>query len=197
MRTIRATWAVLALGGLIAIACAGGGAPGVASATPNADPFDESPTSVVANAAITDPQGKVIGLASFRETRLGVRVEIKVTSLPPGKHGTHIHGAGKCEGPEFTSAGGHFNVNDKQHGVPGAVTAHAGELPNLEVGANGQGSLLFYSPHLSLNRWSSNGLGFGAGTAVVIHAQEDDYKTQPAGNSGARIACGVVRIANP
>lgn len=197
MRGIRAAAAAIALSGLVAMACSGGGTPGVASATPNADAFDESPTSVVANAAITDPQGKIVGLASFRETRLGVRVELKVTGMPPGTHGAHIHAVGKCEGPEFASAGGHFNINDKVHGVPGATTAHAGDLPNLEVAASGLGTLLFYSPHLSLNRAASNGLGFGGGTAVVIHAQPDDYKTQPAGNSAARIACGVVKIATP
>jgi Cu-Zn family superoxide dismutase len=191
------TCAVLALTSLVAIACAGGANVGLSSATPNPDPYDESPTSVVANAAILNAGGKVVGLASFRETRLGVRVEIKVTGLPPGRHGTHIHGVGKCDGPDFATAGGHFNINDKVHGVPGAATAHAGELPNLEVGANGTGALVFYSPHLSLNRAASNGLVFGAGTAVVVHAQADDYKAQPAGNSGARIACGIVRVANP
>jgi Cu-Zn family superoxide dismutase len=194
---IRLIWAILALTGLVAMACAGGGNVGVSSATPNPDPYDESPTFVVANAAIVDPQGKVIGLASFRETRLGVRVEIKVQGLPPGKHGTHIHGVGKCDGPDFASAGGHFNINNQQHGVPGAINSHAGELPNLVVGPDGKGTLLYYSPHLSLNRAQSNGLGFGGGTSVIIHAQEDDYKTQPAGNSGARIACGIVKIANP
>lgn len=194
---MRISWAVMALTGLVAVACAGGANVGVSSATPNPDPYDEAPTFVVGNAAIMDPQGKVLGLASFRETRLGVRIEVKVTGMPPGKHGIHIHGAGKCDGPDFTSAGGHFNLNEKQHGIPGAATAHAGELPNLEVGPDGRGTLLFYSPQLSLNRWQSNGLAAGAGTAVVIHAAEDDYKTQPAGNSGARIACGIVRIANP
>lgn len=194
---IRVTLAVLGLTGLVAVACAGGANVGRSAATPNADPYDEAPTSLVANAAIMDKDGKIVGLASFREARTGVRVEIKVTGMPPGKHGTHIHGVGKCDGPDFATSGGHFNLNDKVHGVPGAVTAHAGELPNLEVGPGGTGSLVFYSPHLSLNRAQSNGLTFGPGTAVVIHAQEDDYKTQPAGNSGARIACGVVRLANP
>jgi Cu-Zn family superoxide dismutase len=194
---VRVTWAVLALTGLVAIACAGGGGAGISSATPNPDPYDESPTFIVANAAIVDKDGKILGLASFRETRLGVRIEIKVTGMPPGAHGTHIHAVGKCEGPDFASAGGHFNINGKPHGVPGAVTSHAGDLPNLVVGPDGKGSLLFYSPHLSLNRWQSNGLGSGAGTAVVIHASADDHKTDPAGNSGARIACGIVRIANP
>lgn len=190
----RTMWAILAVTALIAIACGGGANVGRSSATANPDSYVESPTAQAANAALTDKDGKVVGLASFREMQLGVRVEIKVTGLPPGKHGTHIHAVGKCDGPDFASSGGHFNINDKQHGVPGAVNAHAGELPNLEVGADGKGTLLFYSPHLSLNKSASNGLTFGAGTAVIVHAQEDDQKTQPAGNSGARIACGVVKL---
>ncbi len=190
----RRVYALLALIGLVAVACAGGSSVGRSSATPNSDSFDESPTAIVGNAALLDKDGKVVGLASFRETRLGVRVEIRVTGLPPGKHGTHIHEVGKCDGPDFTSAGGHFNVNRQQHGLPGAITSHAGELPNLEVGTDGKGSLLFYSPHLSLNRAASNGLTFGNGTAVIVHAQVDDYTTQPAGNSGARIACGIVKL---
>lgn len=194
---IRAIWAILALTGLIAAACAGGANVGRSAATPNPDPYDESPTSVVANAAILSAAGKTIGLASFRETRLGVRIEVNVTSLPPGKHGMHVHAAGKCDAPEFTTAGAHFNINGGKHGTPGAVGAHAGDLPNLTVGPDGKGTLLFYSPHLSLNRAQSNGLVFGPGTALVIHANEDDEKTDPSGNSGGRIACGIVKVANP
>lgn len=193
-RHVTASLAVL---GLVAAACAGGPNAGRSSATPNPDPYDESPTSVVANAAMIGTDGKIIGLASLRETRLGVKVEIKMQGLPPGKHGTHVHAAGKCDPPDFTTAGGHFNINGQKHGLAGAVSAHAGDLPNLEVGPDGKGRLLFYNPHLSLNRSASNGLVFGAGTAVVIHAAEDDGKTDPAGNSGARIACGIVRVANP
>ncbi len=191
---VRKLAVALALTGLVAVGCAAGANVGRSSATPNGDPFDESPTSVIANAALTDTTGKVVGLASFSDTRLGVRVDIKVTALPPGKHGAHLHEVGKCDGPDFASAGGHFNINGQQHGVPGAVNAHAGELPNPVVGPDGKGTLLFYSPATSLNKAMSNGLTFGRGTALVIHANEDDQKTQPSGNSGARIACGVVKL---
>lgn len=191
---MRGMYAVLAMIGLVAIACAGGANVGRSSATANPDSFDESPTAIIANASLLDKDGKVLGLVSFRETRLGVRVDVKVTGLPPGKHGIHIHEAGKCDGPDFASAGGHYNINEKQHGIPGATGSHAGDMPVLEVGADGRGTLLFYSPFVSLNRAAPNGLTFGGGTSVVVHAQEDDYATQPAGNSGARIACGVVRL---
>jgi len=191
---LRKVAAALALVGLVATGCAAGANVGRSSATPNPDPYDDSPTAVIANAAMQDAGGKVVGLASFSETRLGVRVEIKVTGLPPGKHGTHLHEVGKCDAPDFASAGAHFNINDQRHGVPGAINAHAGELPNLEVGPDGKGTLLFYSPAISLNKAMSNGVTFGKGTALIIHASEDDQKTQPSGNSGARIACGVVKL---
>lgn len=194
---VRMTAAVLALTGLIAVACAGGTNVGRSAATPNPDPYDESPASVIANASIVNVDGSTVGLASLGETRLGVRIEVKVTGLPPGKHGMHIHAIGKCDKPDFASAGPHFNINGRKHGVPGATNAHAGDLPNLVVGPDGKGSLLFYSPHLSLNKAASNGLTFGSGTAIVIHANEDDEKTDPSGNSGGRIACGIVRNPNP
>ena len=191
---MKSVYAVVALIGLVAIACAGGANVGRSSATANPDSFDESPTAQIANATLQDKDGKVVGLVSFRETRLGVRIDVKVTGLPPGKHGMHIHEMGKCDGPDFMTAGGHFNINGQQHGLPGAITSHAGEIPNLEVTEKGTGTALFYSPHLSLNKANSNGLTFGNGTAVIVHAQEDDYTSQPSGNSGARIACGVVRL---
>jgi len=191
---MKSIYAVIALIGLVAIACAGGANVGRSSATANPDSFDESPTAQVANAALQDKDGKVVGLVSFRETRLGVRIDVKVNGLPAGKHGIHIHEMGKCDPPDFMSSGGHFNINGQQHGVPGAIMAHAGEIPNLEVNDKGIGTALFYSPQVTLNRAASNGLTFGNGTAVIVHAQEDDYKSQPSGNSGARIACGIGRL---
>lgn len=188
----RSLWVVLALAGLVTAACGGANA-GISSATPNPSSYDETQTDVRAAAAIADGTGKNVGIAHLRETRLGVRVQVDVTGLPPGEHGAHIHAAGKCEGPDFATAAGHFNVNGGIHGVAGTPGSHAGDLPNLVVGADGKGSLLFYSPFLSLNPAMSNGLTFGAGTAIVIHAAKDDEHTDPAGNSGARIACGVVK----
>lgn len=192
----RRVAAALAVSGLIALACSGPDA-GRSSASPNPDSFDESPTAVIANAAIQDAQGKIVGLVSFREVRQGVRVDVKVTGLPDGTHGIHIHAVGKCDPPDFASAGGHFNPAGGVHGLPGTPTAHAGDLPNIVVGKDGKGTLLFYDPLISLNKAQSNGLTFGGGTAVIVHANVDDGKTDPAGNSGPRIACGIVKLANP
>ncbi len=182
--------------GLVASACASGPNVGRSSATPNPSDYVDSPTALVASAGLIDKDGRVIGLASFRETRLGVRVEVKVQDLLPGKHAMHIHAAGKCDPPEFTTAGSHFNPNGGRHGVAGAATSHAGDLPHLVVGPDGKGSVTLMAPHLNLNRAASSGLTFGPGTAIVVHASSDDEKTDPAGNSGARIACGIVRL-NP
>lgn len=193
----RRTLAVSAVLALILAACSSStNNTGRSSATPNAESFDESPTAIVATAGIVNKDGRVVGLATFRETRLGTRIEVTVQDLPAGKHGAHIHAAGKCDPPEFTTAGGHFNPGGAKHGLAGAASAHAGDLPNLVVESNGKGTLLFYAPHLSLNKAASNGLTFGPGTALVIHEGEDDGRTDPAGNSGARIACGIVRL-NP
>lgn len=186
--------AALVLAGLTAMACA---SPTDGRSSAPADPasYDESPTDVVANAVMVDPAGKSIGLTRFRETRLGVRIELKVTGFVAGTHGVQIKQVGKCDPPDFASAGGPFDLNGMKHGTPGAATARSGDLPNLTVAADGTGRLLFYSPQLSLNKAASNGLTFGKGTSVVIHANADDGKTDPDGNAGARLACGVVKVA--
>lgn len=188
--------AALVVAGVVASACAGGPNVGRSNATPNPDTYIESPSAPIANAGFVDKDGKILGTASFRETRLGVRVEVNVRDVLPGKHAMHIHAVGKCDAPDFASAGGHFNPNGGKHGVAGSPSAHAGDLAHLVVGSDGRGSVSFVAPHLSLNRAASNGLAFGQGTAIVIHASSDDEKTDPAGNSGARVACGIVRM-NP
>ncbi len=163
---------------------------GVASTGAPSDPYFEGVSSTLANAGIRDAQDRVIGLATLRETRLGVLVVVTTRDLPPGAHGIHIHAAGKCDKPDFATAGGHFNPNATQHGFKNPKGPHAGDLPNLIVGQDGRGSLSYVHPHLSLEPGASNSLLLG--TSIVIHANADDEQTDPAGNSGGRIACGII-----
>ncbi len=142
-------------------------------------------------AVLKDVEGKEVGTATFTPASGGVKVEVQVAHLPPGKHGIHIHAVAKCEPPEFKSAGGHFNPAGKKHGVHNPEGAHAGDLPNLTVGKNGEGKATLTAKGATLGE--GEGSLFGPdGTALVIHADPDDEKTDPAGNSGARIACGVI-----
>lgn len=142
-------------------------------------------------AVLKDPGGKEVGAATFTRGEGGVKVDVKVAGLTPGKHGIHIHAVGKCEGPEFKSAGGHFNPFGKKHGLRNPEGLHAGDLPNLEVGKDGKARATFIAKGATLGE--GEGSLFGPeGTALVIHADPDDEKTDPAGASGARIACGVI-----
>jgi superoxide dismutase, Cu-Zn family len=193
---MRRFFTAVALAGLTGVACAGSGPSGLSSAAPDTSSYDESPTAVVANAVMTDTAGKTVGLARFRETRQGVRIELKVTGFTPGTHAVQVDAVGKCDPPDFASAGPPFDVNGQKHGTPGAANALSGDLPPLVVAADGTGRLLFYTQQLSLNKAASNGLTFGKGSAVVIHSGPDDGKTDPDGNSGPRIACGVVKVAS-
>ena len=144
-----------------------------------------------AAAAIVDAQGKPIGSATLAPAHGGVEIDVRVEGLSPGKHGIHIHTVGKCDPPDFKSAAGHFNPFGKMHGLHNPAGAHAGDLPNLSVKANGKGSGKFLAKGVTLG--DGQGSLFGPeGTAIVIHADPDDEKTDPAGNSGARIACGVI-----
>lgn len=144
-----------------------------------------------ARAIVQNAEGKEVATATFKPGKGGVKVQIVASGLPPGKHGIHIHAAGKCEAPEFKTAGGHFNPAGKKHGLHSLEGAHAGDLPNLVVSKSGKAKVTF------LARGATLGEGQGSlfspeGTALVIHADPDDGKTDPAGNSGARIACGVI-----
>ena len=144
-----------------------------------------------AKATLQDAQGKGVGTATLKPAKGGVQIAVSVAGLPPGKHGFHLHAAGKCDPPDFKSAGPHFNPAGKQHGHKNPQGAHAGDLPNLTVGKNGKGKATFTAKGTTLGEGAGSLLG-PDGTALVIHADPDDEKTDPAGNAGARIACGVV-----
>ena len=144
-----------------------------------------------AEAALKDKDGKDVGRATIIEMGEGVRIAVTGYRLPPGAHGLHIHAVGRCDPPQFTSAGAHFNPASKQHGTQNPAGPHAGDLPNLEVAASGEGGFDATTKLVTLGPGPTSLLG-PAGSALVVHAAADDYKTDPTGNSGERIACGVI-----
>jgi len=150
----------------------------------------QAATGDKATAQMKDRDGKVLGTLTLTETPQGLLLTGEVTQLPPGPHGFHLHAAGKCE-PPFTSAGGHFNPDGKKHGFHEASGPHAGDLPNLHAAPDGRAIVEVMAAGLTLSSGAKSVLDQD-GTAVVIHAKADDYRTDPAGDSGDRIVCGVV-----
>lgn len=148
---------------------------------------------LVGNALMHNSQGEVIGEILMKQTDKGVQFTTLLNNLPPGSHGIHVHEVGVCEAPDFESAGAHFNPDHKQHGIENENGPHAGDLPNLEVDADGSAQLTFQTHALTLKPSEPNSLFDENGSSIVIHELPDDYKTDPAGNSGARIACGIIK----
>ncbi len=144
-----------------------------------------------ATATLRDGSGKAVGTATLTPAEGGVRIAVSVSGVAPGPHGFHVHAVGKCEGPDFKSAGPHLNPAAKEHGMENPRGAHVGDLPNLQVGADGSGTGEFVARGASLGEGPGSLFPDG-GTSLVLHAAPDDLKTDPAGNAGARIACGVV-----
>jgi Cu-Zn family superoxide dismutase len=162
-------------------------APARPPANPSASTFPSVGT--FATATIRDLSGTRVGMATFTETYAGVLVTGNVTGLGLGAHGIHIHSVGKCDAP-FTTAGPHFNPLGKQHGFENPHGPHLGDLPNIDTPAAGTLRFEVLVPGVTLK--GANPLLDKSGAAIVIHAARDDYRTDPAGDSGSRIACGVI-----
>jgi Cu-Zn family superoxide dismutase len=143
------------------------------------------------SADIHDATGATVGHVSVKQEAKGVTFTIAVKGLPPGLHGVHIHSVGKCDGPDFKSAGGHFAYPGQQHGLDNPKGPHLGDMPNLNVKADGTGSLKFHTDIVTLAT-GDNSLLKTDGSALIIHAGQDDQKTDPSGNSGNRVACAVL-----
>jgi superoxide dismutase, Cu-Zn family len=170
---------------------AGGGPPGPRrQGAPNDSAAPAAAPNTTARAELRDANGNSIGSVTLTQTRSGVLVVGHLTSLPAGPHALHVHDVGRCEAP-FTSAGGHFNPTQRSHGYKSPMANHAGDLPNFLAVASGDGHVEAISRDLSLAP-GPVGLFDGDGASLVVHAGADDYQSDPAGNSGNRIACGVI-----
>lgn len=161
-----------------------------ASADDAAPPEKQTAVAIIHGAG--DNKDKITGTVSFVPVGDGVKVVADVNGLSPGKHGIHIHEKSDLSSPDLKSAGPHFNPGKHQHGGPDDAEHHAGDLGNIEVDSNGHGHLEIIAHDLSIEK-SPNGV---VGHSVIIHANEDDLKTQPAGNSGDRIAGGAINLRN-
>ena len=137
---------------------------------------------------LVNSAGQSVGTVRAWQTAGGVSFRISASGLPHGLHGVHVHAVGRCDPPDFKSAGAHWNPVGRQHGMNNPAGPHAGDLPNVEVAANG-----VLTATLTLPNASMTSLLDADGAALVVHASADDYKTDPSGNSGARIACAVIQ----
>jgi len=141
---------------------------------------------------LSDATGKSVGTATLSPATTGVKVALAVSGLPAGEHAIHVHQTALCDGPAFTSAGGHFNPEQKHHGLNNPDGPHAGDMPNFTVDAAGRSTATIVAPGVTLAD-GPHSVFTGGGTALVIHEKADDMRSDPAGNAGTRIACGVIR----
>ncbi len=136
--------------------------------------------------------GSVVGNVIVTEVSDGVKFSFQITGLPAGKHGWHLHAVGKCDTPDFTTAGAHFNPDNKKHGLQSADGSHAGDSDGLTVSADGAATFEYVNKRVKFAAGAANSVFQKDGLAIVVHATDDDQKTDPTGNSGGRIACGLI-----
>jgi Cu-Zn family superoxide dismutase len=146
----------------------------------------------VLTADLRDSQGRTRARATAEQSGDSLRVRVEAIAMTPGAYGAHLHNVGRCDPPGFTTAGPHWNPSGNLHGKDNPKGLHKGDLPNLMVGTDGRGSFEYTIPNAGLSGMLPNRLIDADGASVVIHAKADDYRTDPSGNSGDRIACGVL-----
>lgn len=151
----------------------------------------EPEPAMTATASIQGADGTDHGTVTLTQTRAGVLLNAELTGLPPGPHGFHFHETGQCEAP-FETAGGHYNPTNVMHGFMSESGPHVGDMANVHISDSGDVTLEMLNPYVSLEAESGNSVFDDDGTALVIHAAADDHMTDPSGDSGDRIACGIV-----
>lgn len=150
-----------------------------------------SQDALTATASMKGADGADHGTVTFTQTPNGVLIKAELTGLPPGEHGFHLHESGACE-PDFEAAGGHYNPAAAEHGFMMVGGPHAGDMPNIHVPDSGNLTVEVFDPAVTLEEGAPETLFDDDGTAVIVHSGADDYESQPSGDAGDRIACGVV-----
>jgi Cu-Zn family superoxide dismutase len=149
------------------------------------------PSAAKTKVEIKDMQGKAVGAITLSPLGTGVALKLHLHDLPPGQHAIHFHQNPKCDAPDFKSAGPHFNPDSKKHGLENPEGHHAGDMQNFVIDVKGKADVTLEDNDVTLTD-GPHSLFSNGGTAIVIHAKADDMKTDPSGNSGDRIACGLV-----
>jgi Cu-Zn family superoxide dismutase len=154
-------------------------------------PAMAEPSAAPQTIALNGTDGRPVGTVTLSEDANGVTIKVDASAIAAGTHGVHLHEKGLCEGPKFESAGAHWNPESKQHGRDNTMGAHLGDLANFDIGQAGAATTSFTVAGVTMSG-ATNALADADGTSLVVHAKADDYRTDPSGNSGDRVACAVL-----